>query len=212
VSTTPPSDPGDDPDPRGSPPRGGSYPPPPGAYPPPPGAYQPGGYPAPGGGGWQGQSAVPFGYLAGWWSRVGGAVIDSLLITFGVRIVLGILGASSLTLAIGEQIALLVYPLLMIGSPRGRTVGMMAVGNRAVDAVTGGVLGYSRAARRILISFAIGVTALIATEATTKPGPRLLLVFLLGCVGLADDLWPLWDRRRQTLHDKVAGSVVLRIR
>ena len=25
-------------------------------------------------------------------------------------------------------------------------------------------------------------------------------------------LFPLWDTRRQTLHDKVAGSVVLRVR
>ncbi len=31
----------------------------------------------------------------------------------------------------------------------------------------------------------------------------------LGLVGLADALWPLWDRRNQTLHDKVAGSVAL---
>ena len=32
-------------------------------------------------------------------------------------------------------------------------------------------------------------------------GPLLILV---------DLLWPLWDARRQTLHDKIAGTVVLR--
>jgi uncharacterized RDD family membrane protein YckC len=25
-----------------------------------------------------------------------------------------------------------------------------------------------------------------------------------------DILWPLWDRQKQTLHDKIAGTVVLR--
>lgn len=32
---------------------------------------------------------------------------------------------------------------------------------------------------------------------------------LLGLVGLFDVLWPLWDRRKQTLHDKVAGTVAV---
>jgi uncharacterized RDD family membrane protein YckC len=205
VSTTPPSDPGDDPEP-------GAYPPPPVSYPPPSGGYPTGGYAGPAGGGWQGQSAVPFGNLAGWWSRVGATVIDSFLIGIGARVLFAVLGASGLALGVAEQAVFLVYLILMIGSPRGQTVGMMAVGNRAVDALTGGVLGYSRATMRILISLAQGVGAVIAVEATTSPGSRLLLVFLLGCVALADDLWPLWDRRRQTLHDKVAGSVVLRIR
>jgi uncharacterized RDD family membrane protein YckC len=29
---------------------------------------------------------------------------------------------------------------------------------------------------------------------------------------LVDDLWPLWDKQKQTLHDKVAGTVVVKRR
>lgn len=32
---------------------------------------------------------------------------------------------------------------------------------------------------------------------------------LLGLVGLADYLWPLWDARKQALHDKLADTVVV---
>ncbi len=39
-----------------------------------------------------------------------------------------------------------------------------------------------------------------------------LFFFLLGLIWLLDMLFPLWDKKRQTLHDKVAGSVVLRLR
>jgi uncharacterized RDD family membrane protein YckC len=31
-------------------------------------------------------------------------------------------------------------------------------------------------------------------------------------VGLLDVLWPLWDAKNQTLHDKAVGTVVLRTR
>jgi hypothetical protein len=39
------------------------------------------------------------------------------------------------------------------------------------------------------------------------------LVGLLGSAySLLDDLWPLWDGRRQALHDKVARTNVVRTR
>ncbi len=38
-----------------------------------------------------------------------------------------------------------------------------------------------------------------------------LLFVLRGLVWVLDRLFPLWDKKRQTLHDKVAGSVVLRV-
>jgi hypothetical protein len=38
------------------------------------------------------------------------------------------------------------------------------------------------------------------------PLPSLALLLLI-----VDHLWPLWDRRRQTLHDKLAHTVVIRV-
>lgn len=34
-------------------------------------------------------------------------------------------------------------------------------------------------------------------------------LWLLLVPGLLDVLWPLWDGKRQTLHDKIAGTVVV---
>jgi uncharacterized RDD family membrane protein YckC len=55
---------------------------------------------------------------------------------------------------------------------------------------TGNPIGYGSAAGRYLITVAFGIFYL----------PLLL-----------DYLWPLWDDRNQTLHDKVVSSVVVRV-
>jgi uncharacterized RDD family membrane protein YckC len=91
-----------------------------------------------------------------------------------------------------------VYGTVLIGGRRGQTVGMMAAGVRAVGDEDRGDLGYGRAFGRALVE---GVLRLIN-----------LLFFLLGLVWILDMLFPLWDRKRQTLHDKVVGSVVIRSR
>jgi uncharacterized RDD family membrane protein YckC len=41
---------------------------------------------------------------------------------------------------------------------------------------------------------------------------RWVVEFVLGITvigGILDILWPLWDTRNQTLHDKAAGTVVV---
>ena len=68
---------------------------------------------------------------------------------------------------------------------------------RAVRQGELGRLGYGRALGRALFE---GVLRLLN-----------LVFFLLGLVWVVDMLFPLWDAKRQTLHDKVAGSVVLRV-
>ncbi len=153
---------------------------------------------------------------ASWGIRVGGYLID--LVIFLVVLVIFVLlfrhshalnvhlmarrGArrrsfSSVPFLI-TGVLYVVYGTLLCGSTRGQTVGMMAVGVRAVRDETFGVLGYGRALGRALFE---GVLRLIN-----------LLFFLLGLVWVLDMLFPLWDKKRQTLHDKVAGSVVLRVR
>jgi len=95
-------------------------------------------------------------------------------------------------------VADLVYVTVLCGGRRGQTVGMMAVGIRVVRDVTYDVVGYGRALGRGLV----------------KQVFRLLgsATFILGVVWLLDMLFPLWDKKRQTLHDKIAKTVVLRVR
>jgi uncharacterized RDD family membrane protein YckC len=95
-------------------------------------------------------------------------------------------------------VANLVYVTILCGGRRGQTVGMMAVGIRVVRDGTFGLVGYGRAFLRALVE---GVFRLVGSATV-----------FLGVIWLVDMLFPLWDKKRQTLHDKITGTVVLRAR
>jgi uncharacterized RDD family membrane protein YckC len=95
-------------------------------------------------------------------------------------------------LAIGLTVILAIaYATILSGGPRGQTVGMMAVGVRVVRLDSRGVLGYRTAFWRSLLEQLFRLTVV---------------------VWIVDILFPLWDGKRQTLHDKATGTVVLRVR
>jgi uncharacterized RDD family membrane protein YckC len=134
--------------------------------------------------------AVPV--MAEWWRRFAALVIDVAI----MWIPLGFLTRSmdmgrytgfAVSVAIG-----VTYFSLLNGSRTGQTVGKMVWAIRVRDAASGGPLGYPKAAMRYL-------------------APTLLfLVPILGFVlWVADGLSPLWDKKRQAVHDKPAGSMVV---
>jgi uncharacterized RDD family membrane protein YckC len=191
------------------------------APPPPPPPSGPPAFPAQGqapGGGPPAYGTSAQAPYATWGIRVGGYLIDTVIFLV-VLVVLFVLFRHSNTLEVhlmtrrknGTQrrhfstvpflitgVLYIIYGTVLCGSSRGQTVGMMAVGVRAVREGSLGTLGYGRALARAVVE---GVLRLVD-----------LLFFLLGLVWLLDMLFPLWDKKRQTLHDKVAGSVVLRLR
>ena len=81
------------------------------------------------------------------------------------------------------------YGTVFCGSNRGQTIGMMAVGVRVVDAASGVPIGYWRAFGRALLEY--------------------VLAFAFFLPWVLDMLFPLWDRKNQTLHDKAVRSVVI---
>lgn len=202
MSDTPPHDPwshpghGDEPATPPPPAPGGAYPPPPPSWnqPPPPSyGQQPGGTYPPPPPSWQ-QPQPPYpggppggGTLAGWWLRVGATVVDGLVLiipNFILRAIGGSLGGGFLSLVLVAS-----YTTILI-SRKGQTVGNMAVHTRVVDAQTGGPVSVGKALGRW--------------------AAEIVLVILFVIPWVLDILWPLWDRQNQTLHDKIAGTVVLR--
>ncbi|HEY6473173.1 MAG TPA: RDD family protein [Acidimicrobiales bacterium] len=87
-----------------------------------------------------------------------------------------------------QAILVLVYGTVFIGSARGQTPGMMIAGIRCVDANLGRV-GYARALLRAFVEYVLAV-----------------LFFIPWVI---DMLFPLWDWRKQTIHDKAAASLVI---
>jgi uncharacterized RDD family membrane protein YckC len=151
---------------------------------------------------------------ASWGIRFGGYLIDVVIFVV-VQLVLGALFRHSNTLALHMQmtrngvvhhnrisllvilitlILYLIYETIMIAS-RGQTVGMMAVGTKAIPAGT---------------ESAGGSAVPLGTSLLRGLADQVLRVTII--FGLLDGLFPLWDPRRQTLHDKVAGTVVIRTR
>jgi uncharacterized RDD family membrane protein YckC len=130
--------------------------------------------------------------LAEWWRRFAAIVIDTAVIWIPLMF---------LTHSMERPLRLLIwvvvgvtYFTLLNGGKRGQTLGKMVWDIRVRDAATGGPLGPAKALRRYVV-------------------PLLTMIPFLGLViALTDGLWPLWDPRRQALHDKLAGSVVVTAR
>jgi uncharacterized RDD family membrane protein YckC len=78
------------------------------------------------------------------------------------------------------------------GQGTGQTVGNRAPGIAVRDAETGEAIGIGRGLVRWLV--------------------RIALYCALILPGVLNDLFPLWDKRRQTIADKAARSVVIRLK
>lgn len=156
-------------------------------------------------GGTQGGSAAPEGYgqpdysqvqpdygqpygqmpqkLAGFWIRLGAALIDAIIIGV-VQFVLALIIDRNTAQGLGFLISA-AYFTYFHGST-GQTLGNKVVNIQVVDAGGGGTIDYGRAFLRWIVSFFSG------------------LVLALGY------LWMLWDPQNQTWHDKAARSLVIR--
>ncbi len=152
---------------------------------------------------------------AEWWQRAVALIIDTVVVGIPSAIVIALVGLrniGSLTttdafgnqtingtafrhLALGALIAFgigIVYRTILEGSERGQTVGKMALGIAVKDLDDGGSIGYARAFGRWLVGYILWVIIYIP--------------------GIIDLLFPLWDPKKQTLHDKAVRSVVVQVR
>jgi uncharacterized RDD family membrane protein YckC len=132
-----------------------------------------------------GTPAGPSGPRADFWYRLGGFLIDWVVL-YVVSLLIGLLLRGNLVSQILISLAVGIgYSVYFIGSSSGQTPGMRVLNIRAVDAATGGRVDYGRAFVRYLVAIVSG------------------LVCYLGY------LWMLWDPERQTWHDKAAGTFVV---
>jgi uncharacterized RDD family membrane protein YckC len=147
------------------------------------------------------QQATPELAYASWGARAGAALIDGLIMTIPYFLGIGLIiagdeGNQDGLIVIGALLILVsvigpfVYFPAMNGGERGQTYGKRATGIRVRREDGQTPLGFGRGLARYAITFVFANIFYV---------PLLL-----------DYLWPLWDERNQSLHDKVAGSVVVR--
>lgn len=135
-------------------------------------------------------SLAPFG-----WRGVG-FFIDAALLAVVLAIALRPFGTSALLVYAISVAARVVYAGLLLTYWNGATVGMRVVKLTCVDATTLSPVSMRQAFIRALTAEVIAATSLLA-------GILSVLEFL-------DLAWPIWDKRNQTIHDKLGGTVVLR--
>jgi uncharacterized RDD family membrane protein YckC len=145
---------------------------------------------------------------AQWADRVVGYLIDSLLVGAGMLVLYLVLGGLFAMLAgTGSNLAggmccvmILIFPVatLLVGlynrvylvAQRGSSIGQGIMKLKVVD-INGNLLSMQTALIRLLAQVGLSFVPMV--------GPLL------------DLLWPLWDEKRQTLHDKAVGSFVLKL-
>lgn len=96
------------------------------------------------------------------------------------------------------------------GATIGRQTGRIIV----VKARVGGPIGYGRAIARtgsvLAMRALLPITWVLAFRADNAPELAITAFVCAVLLNVLDTMWMLWDPRRQTLHDKVAGSMVVR--
>lgn len=141
--------------------------------------------------------------LSGWWRRVGATVVDELILFLPTYVVLIGVGAFA-GIVVGALAGSLLggfYMVKLLTMPEGQTIGNRVVSTCVRDATTGHVLTNTQALKRW------GFVALYSLLGLS--GARSGTAFV-GLIGLVDCLFPLFNVRKQTLHDKFAGTIVLR--
>jgi uncharacterized RDD family membrane protein YckC len=164
---------------------------------------------------WASRDFTPDGQqLAGWWSRVGAALIDGLIIGVGALLILALFGSVfsvgffdseetgiaalvvGLTLSfLAIAIVALLYAPLMMDRTNGKTLGRMAMNIRVVrtsgEPVT---FGFALVREVLVKSIFFGIVGAVT----------------FGLAPLLDSLWPLWDEENRALHDLVVNTRVIR--
>ena len=152
--------------------------------------------------------------LAGWWSRVGAALIDGLIVGVGgLLLLIAITAPFSIGFFASEDagvvsiivglmfailcvsIAALLYAPLLMSRTDGKTFGRMALGIRVIRA-KGEPMTFGFAMLR-----EVAVKALLFGIASSLTG---------GLASLADVLWPLWDEENRALHDIIVDTRVVK--
>jgi uncharacterized RDD family membrane protein YckC len=125
----------------------------------------------------------PSGPRAGFWQRFAAALIDGILLAI-VQFIIGAILSDSAGIAALLSIVISYGYYIYFEGGTGQTLGKMALGIRVVDFNTGGSIGYGRALIRQLVKIVSSIP-----------------------IGLGY-FWMLWDKEKQTWHDKAATSVV----
>ncbi|WP_020387737.1 RDD family protein [Kribbella catacumbae] len=137
-----------------------------------------------------GYGAAPQGNLAEWPLRVGGTLIDGLLIAVPYLIGIWLGEATTSIVALPftlVAIGVAIWNIVIKQGQTGQTIGKGVVKIKLVDGVTGQPIGPLKALVRQLTHILDGAACYVGY------------------------LWPLWDDKKQTFADKINNTLVVKV-
>ena len=131
-------------------------------------------------------------------NRVGAAILDGLIVGIPIFILSAIAGAGSdvagaivyLVLIVFGVIAYYAFTMSRAGANNGQTTGKQVLNIRVIHQ-SGAPMDFGKSILRELV------------------GKSLPSYFTCGLYGILDALWPLFDDRKQALHDKIGSTFVV---
>lgn len=139
---------------------------------------------------------------ASWGDRVIGSIIDTLIfvpvflmLLLVVSLLLGFADVERWAVGLAATLSVIlivIYNKIYLVGTRGASIGQGVMKLKVVDAA-GENVSMGKAALRQIASIGIGLTPILGNIAQ-----------------IVDGAWPLWDAKRQTLHDKAADAFVIK--
>ena len=129
------------------------------------------------------QAKGPSGPRASFGRRLIAVIVDDILVGVVYGILYAVIGRGG-AYGLGLLVSV-AYFTFFEGSASGQTVGKRIFDIRVVDFSSGGSIGYGRALLRQVGRILSGIACLLGY------------------------LWMLWDKEKQTWHDKIANTVVV---
>jgi uncharacterized RDD family membrane protein YckC len=157
--------------------------------------------------------------LAGYGWRVLGYLIDSIILGVVFSYPLRALHVNVYATAVTIAVVTFLYGTLFLSFMSGQTPGMRVVRVRVVNAVSSATVTRLAAGRRTALYCALSLIGNLyhytkyahpTAHQRMVESHHALASLALTIPVLVDLLWPLWDKRKQTLTDKFAGTVVVR--
>ena len=157
--------------------------------------------------------------LAGFWWRALSFILDSIAVLILSELPANLLKVGFYPTVLISTVVIFLYWYLFVAFRGGQTLGMRIVSVRCVNMDGLGPVDARQSALRAGFYTALVLVGSLyhyhvykhpTNAQTRRAGEEAFILFLLLVPHLVDLLWAAWDKKNQTLHDKVARTVVVR--
>jgi uncharacterized RDD family membrane protein YckC len=157
--------------------------------------------------------------LASFWRRLGALIADTTLLAIGVPTILAVMHSAGVRPQQNLVQFIVATSYFVYLNGRGETLGKALFGIRVINRF-GTAPGIKRSAARYAlpmivanVGFLLTVISLISSSSALNALLAGLIIWMAGiALGAFDSILMVWHPQKQTLHDVIAGTYVVRVK